>query len=215
MTIYYVYAYLREKELTPYYIGKGKGRRAWEQHQYIPVPKDKSRVILIEQNLTEIGALAIERRLIKWYGRKDNGTGILQNRTDGGDGNNGYRHTEETKLLLSLQQKGKSKPESMRSKLREVALSRPEMSVETRQKISDANRKRTHSAETKAKMSSVRKGRNGIPMSEETKQKLRDYAKNKPPQSPETLAKISATMKAKWEKKKAAKAALDQSTSVD
>ena len=105
---FYVYAYLRE-DGTPYYIGKGKQNRAWHKnnHERIKLPRNYNYILILESNLTELGAFAIERRIIRWYGRKDMGTGILQNRTDGGDGASGKIVTDKTKNLLSIAGLGK------------------------------------------------------------------------------------------------------------
>ena len=103
---FYIYAYLR-KDGTPYYIGKGSKRRAFTKHKGISVPKDKSRIIIMEQNLTNVGSLALERFYIKWYGRKNNKTGILRNLTDGGEGTIGIVRTEHQKTLQREKMKGR------------------------------------------------------------------------------------------------------------
>lgn len=106
---YYVYAYLRDKDSTtakagtPFYIGKGSRYRAWDkEHKFLP--PNPSNIIIVEQNLSEIGAIALERFLIRWYGRIDKHTGILRNKTDGGEGLVGA--SLETRRKMSIAKKG-------------------------------------------------------------------------------------------------------------
>jgi hypothetical protein len=105
MTIYYVYAYLR-KDGSPYYVGKGKNGREFQDHIWHKPPTDRSRIVILENNLTELWALARERWYIRWYGRKDKVTGILINKTDGGDGAAGYSPPLEVRKKLSLSRLG-------------------------------------------------------------------------------------------------------------
>ena len=104
--IYYVYAYLRNtdsktaKAGTPYYIGMGSKNRAFSKHHNsIPLPKNKKHIVILENNLTQIGAYSLERRYLKWYGRKDLKTGILINRSGGGPGIN--QVSKITKKIMS------------------------------------------------------------------------------------------------------------------
>lgn len=97
---YYVYAYI-SKYGTPYYIGKGKNNRAWQKHNNIRRPKSDEQIIILESNLSELGALAIERRMIRWWGRQDIGTGILFNKTEGGDVVSGLKMPPKSRKQMS------------------------------------------------------------------------------------------------------------------
>lgn len=110
--IFYIYFYIRANG-TPYYVGKGKNSRCFDKHARNLTPINTSRIVIAESNLSEIGAWALERRYIKWYGRKDLGTGILNNMTDGGDGGTNPSLVTRNKISESL--KGRKQSEERRA----------------------------------------------------------------------------------------------------
>ena len=145
---FYTYAYLREDK-TPYYIGKGQGNRVYKKCKGTKPPKNKSRIIFLKQNLTEEEAFKHEKYMIAVFGRKDLKTGILHNRTDGGEGSSGAIRSAEFKLNLSKINKNKT------------------LSEEHKEKIGNAqkgdknhNYGKSASQETKIKMSKAQLGEN-------------------------------------------------------
>lgn len=153
---YYVYEYLREDN-TPYYIGKGRANRAFtKQGHTVPLPP-RHRIRFIAENLTDEEAKTLEIELIAKYGRKDIGTGILRNMTDGGEGSSGRIVTKE--MIEKLKQ----------------ARAKQITSEETREKMRLAHTGRVHSEETKQKMANAAKGRQQSP---ETIAKIKEARAN-------------------------------------
>jgi len=106
---YYTYAYLRE-DGTPYYIGKGKGNRIHSKNGRVFLPPPKERRIYLKQNLTEEKSFKHEVYMISILGRKDLGTGILHNKSNGGVGGGamkGRKHSPETKEKMRQTKLGK------------------------------------------------------------------------------------------------------------
>jgi len=105
---FYTYAFMR-KDGTPYYIGKGRDRR-WKRGHNVFVPPVE-RVLFLKTGLVEEDAFRHEIYMIAVLGRKDVGTGILRNITDGGEGLSGYVFSDESKAKISSALTGRLYPE--------------------------------------------------------------------------------------------------------
>ena len=154
--IFYTYMWLRENG-TPYYVGKGKRNRAYYRHDYVGNAPSKER-ILIEPHVSEADAFESEKFLIAYYGRKDLGTGILVNHTDGGDGTSGYSYTEDQRKQRSNQLKGRKFSE--RTKLLMSASAKGKViSPVTRLRMSESHRGKPLSPEQRLAISQSQLGR--------------------------------------------------------
>lgn len=87
---FYVYLHIKETNGSPFYVGKGFGKRAFSKNRSSywrnTVNKYGYDIIFLEENITNEEALRLEQYWIKRIGRKDLQTGILVNHTDGGEG---------------------------------------------------------------------------------------------------------------------------------
>lgn len=189
-TDYYVYELRLDGSSTPFYIGKGRGRRAKVHftkkslsdgsHRSNTILKAQRNGITVHinywaSNLPEDIANDLELELISIYGRHIDGSGILTNKAIGGDSKSGFTHSLETRKSIGSAGLGrKHSPETV-ERIREAA----------RRQI-----RKPVSEETRRKMSESRRGREMGPMSEEQKQKLREANLGKK-HSAETRSKIS------------------------
>jgi hypothetical protein len=135
---FYVYAYFMPSAELPFYIGKGCGRRLWDhlkpssikrrdRHLYCRLAKMlkegvRPEVKVVEESLSGSDAAALEVNLIRRYGRIDNGTGVLVNHTDGGEGTSGRVVTETARKKISAATKGKLIPPEIRKRMSEAQL---------------------------------------------------------------------------------------------
>ena len=163
---FYVYEHWRPDLNVPFYVGKGRKRRAYVKDgrgkAYCGVVKTLAvlglsvDVRFVHKGLTEKRAFDLEIEQIK---KRRAQSVVLLNRTDGGNGTWGIKFTEER-----------------REKVRRSMLARvlpPETWERIKAGLSAANKGKVMSAESRQKMSISQTGRKH---SEETKRKMRQNA---------------------------------------
>lgn len=186
--IYYVYEHWRPDKDVCFYVGKGCNGRANDirrkNRRHMRVVAKLARlgmcveVRLVASGLTESKALIMEIQRIAFW-RK---LGVaLANRTEGGQGTSGHRHSAVAKAKIS-------------------AANRRPCSPEKREKIAAKQRGVPKSPETCARMSWAHRGqpspRKGVKLSQEEKARSGSWAKSMTPEA--RSAKASKAAKAHY-----------------
>lgn len=177
---FYTYAHIRNDTGLIFYIGKGSGRRAWKtdsrsKHWHNIVDKHGHRVEILARWCAEADAFAHERLLIDVF--KSLGHQLI-NLTNGGEGSSGLARGAEFSAALSQRKRGNT---NMLGKTH---------TDDARQRISESNKGKKRSAETRAKVSASKIG--NVPWN------------TGKPWSDDAKAKMSAAAKARWAKAKSA-----------
>ncbi|MES2904041.1 MAG: NUMOD3 domain-containing DNA-binding protein [Pseudomonadota bacterium] len=169
---HYVYVHKTPADGRVFYVGKGKGRRAWSErgrsrHWRHVVNKHGFEASIVRRDMPEGCALTFEMLLIEAFGFHN-----LTNATLGGGGITGWKHSDETKRRIGETQKGRVVTDKMRAALKK------------------ANANKVFRPETLAKMSAAAKARPRQTRSAETRAKIAASHIGIRP-SPETLLKMS------------------------
>ena len=161
----YIYEHIRPDTNAVFYVGKGTNKRMHSKHRRNAhwnsiVRKAGGFVVreVIRHEDEELVFLAEQERIdqLKRLDVK------LANKTDGGEGPSGYRHTEEAKRKIGLSHVGethpaygKPMPEHTKQALLNANKGRP-LSAEHRKKVSEAGKGRIKSLDTRTKLSQAK-----------------------------------------------------------
>jgi hypothetical protein len=154
-----VYQHIRKDNKQPFYIGIGKtiarAKSIHSRNDYWKniVKKYGYEIEILKSDISWQEACEIEKKYIKKYGRCDNGTGILCNMTDGGDGNNNYSKEVIEKMSLKkrnikLSQQHKEKIKKGLSHRKGLPNKWGKHNQETIEIIRNASTGRNHNQET-------------------------------------------------------------------
>ena len=181
--MFYTYAHYTPQGRL-FYIGKGSGERAFAFYQrgshwnnVVAKYGEPKAQILAEWN-TEKEALEHEVILISCF--RDMGYKLC-NKTNGGEGTSGYKHTDEqrennrqARLGKPVWNKGVPCKEETKERIKIAKIGKPgkPVSEEVKLKISKANAGRKHSEETKRKCGAKNVGKK---LTEEHKQKISSH----------------------------------------
>lgn len=167
--IFYVYEHWRLDRDECFYVGKGKGRRAYARdgrniHWTNIVAKLERtgfayEVRFVATGLTEDDALLLEMERISFWKDKSD----LCNKTDGGDGVRGLVMSQDTRKKMSEKAKGRPGVKSMLGR---------KHTEETRKKMSAAHKGKKKTPEHAAKIGAIHKGKT-FKHTDETRDKMR------------------------------------------
>ena len=163
----YIYEHIRPDTNAVFYVGKGTDKRMHSKHRrnahWNSIVRKAGGFTVREvcrHEDEELVFLAEQERIdqLKRLGVK------LSNKTDGGEGPSGYRHTEEAKRKITEAQLGEKhhaygKPMLKHTKeaLLKANKGKP-LSEEHRKKVSEANKLRKNSPKTRALISQAKQG---------------------------------------------------------
>jgi len=180
----YIYRHIRLDKNEVFYIGIGSDKNYKRAHtkknrnkywHNIVNLTDYRVEIISEEWLTWEEACEKEKFWIIFYGRADLKLGPLVNMTDGGQGQFGFKHSEETKRLYRLSRKGHL------------------VSDDTKKKMKESNTGKVRSEETKL---NIRKSKLGICLSLQHRESISKGQKNRVKSELEK-ANISRALKGK------------------